>query len=444
VERRILKFGGAALRDGRGVRRASEIVATEGGPRPIVVVSALEGVTDLLEVLADAAPSGVIDDRPVRIRHRTVLAQLGLDSELLDRHLAQLFGLLRSLARGPALDRRQRDHVLSYGERMSARIVAAALRAAGREASPVDAFDLGLISSGPIAARGPRRGEAHPPADPEGRVRRALERVPGVPVVTGFLAADPAGNLTTLGPNGSDLTAALLAEALGAPEIQLWKTVAGLMTADPRIVPGARLVGRIGHAEAAELAWHGAGVLHPQAAETALRAGVRIRLGNAEDPGAPGTLVEESGTVSGPVGIALREDAQVFAVHFESGLDRGAALAELLGGLAEWGLEPLMLSAGPGEVHVVVAAAGDFEPLLELEGATEPRDVTLVALVGAGVGADAAVGSLALGALAASGAAPLQEASGDASRLYLIDRAKGRDAARALHSAFFERGGPES
>ena len=133
---RVLKFGGAALRDGDSIRRAFDLVQRHGGPRPIVVVSAAAGVTGLLEALADGAG----DAAAVRIRHRMLLSQLDLPGDLLDGFLREL-GLL--LAAREASDR-WRDHLLSFGERMAARLVAAAFRARGRLATPVDAWDLGF------------------------------------------------------------------------------------------------------------------------------------------------------------------------------------------------------------------------------------------------------------------------------------------------------------
>jgi aspartokinase len=145
--------------------------------------------------VAREAAEGEVDRDRVRIRHRSLLRELRLDSELLDRYFAELASILRGIAQQKRLSPDERDLVLSYGERMSARIVAHALKSQGVPATPVDAYDLGLISDS-------NHGAARPLLESRSRVRSALLGVPGVPVVTGS-CKDRHGNLTTLGRNGS-------------------------------------------------------------------------------------------------------------------------------------------------------------------------------------------------------------------------------------------------
>src|SRR5262245_49504301 len=259
---RVMKFGGAALRDGPAIERSARLVEREGRRgRILVVVSAQEGVTVQLArafdeaVNAEAARGELGTWDGLRVRHRSVLAQLGLEGDLLDRHLLELRGILEELQRSARSDRRMRDYVLSFGERMSARVVAAVLRKLGPPAVPLDAYDLGLTTAS-------HQGEGALLCAPGADLRATLAAVPGIPVVTGFLALDPAGHLTTLGPNGSDLTAVWFGEAVAAEQVVLWKTVAGFLSADPDLVPEARLVPVLGREEAVEFALNGAEVLH--------------------------------------------------------------------------------------------------------------------------------------------------------------------------------------
>ncbi|MCZ6598098.1 MAG: aspartate kinase [Planctomycetota bacterium] len=375
---RVLKFGGASLRDGEAIRRAAGIVRAhvDEGDRLLVVVSAHEGVTTLLERTAEEAERGRLDWDPVRIRHRTILRELGLSSELLDRHLRELRAILEHVLNGAELERRRRDFVLSFGERMSARVVAETLRREGVAATPVDAFDLGLLSE-------TRAGLTLPLESARERVRAAVMQVPGVPVVTGFIALDTAGHVTTLGRNGSDLTAVWMGEAVDAEEVELIKTVDGVMTADPRLVPAARRIDRLSYAEAAELAAHGAGILHPAAMEPAERRGIPVRIRNAEKPNEPGTRIDAGeGRPDGPIGIAHRSR---ISVH----------------GLASF------------------------------------------ALVGPGVGSDAELVSevLALTRDAGLDVSPSPTDEGPTSRVFLTPTETLGDALRAVHRAWFERGG---
>ena len=293
---KVMKFGGAALRDGPGVSRAVELVIEHGGERPVVVVSALEGVTDLLVDAARAAARGEVSTETIRIRHKSVLSQLGADPELLDRYNRELSLILESIRSRRELGSVELDHVLSFGERASARIVAKCFESQGVMATPVDSYDLGLTTDS-------NHGNARPLSGERVRLTRSIWEIPGVPVVTGFLAKDGAGNLTTLGRNGSDLSAALLAEAIGADIAEFWKCVPGVLSADPEVVPNAQPIKELCFADAEELGHLGARVLHPDAIAPAVRAGIEVKVRFVGDSSHPGTaLIKESGGV-GPVAL---------------------------------------------------------------------------------------------------------------------------------------------
>jgi aspartate kinase len=432
---RVMKFGGAALADGPGVERVCEIVREHGGPRPVVVVSAHQGVTELLDTVARSAAEGLSEGDRVRIRHRTILRQLGLDAELLDRHFSEFFGLLDGIKQRGRLALEERDLVLSFGERMSARIVAQALRARGVLATPVDAFDLGLTSDSSF-------GNALPLPDSLGEVRAALGQLSGIPVVTGFLAKDRQGNLTTLGRNGSDLTAALVAEAVGATQLQLWKSVGGLMTADPRLVPEARVIERLGFAEAAEYAFHGAEVLHGAALAPAARADLVVSLLDVRQPDAPGTRLDRQTRDHGPCGIAARKRVVRVLLALGPDSDRSARLAEVFGVCARQRVE-----VGPlrhtGEHLSLLAAPG---PALDLALADLGRKVraegelALVALIGRH-GGDGALADQAVRVLLEAGIEPIESHVGarDLSQAFLVRAADLERAARCLHGALITR-----
>lgn len=410
-----MKFGGAALADGPAVERVCEIVRELGGRRPVVVVSAHQGVTASLDELARAAAQGSVDSDRFRIRHRSLLRQLGLDAELLDRFFAELASLLGEIRRRRRLLPEDRDLALSYGERISARIVAHALRNAGVPATPVDAFDLGLTTDS-------NHGAARPLPESREAVRRALLEVPGVPVVTGFLAKDRHGNLTTLGRNGSDWTAALVAEAVGARELELWKTVGGMMTADPAIVPEARIIERISFEDAAELARHGAEVLHPQALDPVLRDGVAVRFRDVREPSAPGTLLEPRANDPGPVGIAVRR--RLVEVDFEG----HAALDPILS-VGEKGRTRAYLVPGPATES----------RLAELEGRPEVRRGLALAVVVGRWPEESRILARVLDALADTGI-PVVEAvlgRGRASQFFVLREGDLEPAVRGIHTALF-------
>jgi aspartate kinase len=428
---RILKFGGVALADGPAVQRACRIVREHGGPRPIVVVSAHQGVTDLLDTVGRSALEGHLEGDRVRIRHRTLLRQLELDPELLDRYFTELFGLLAEVGVRRRLLSGQLDHLLAFGERMSARIVAQALSQEGLRATPVDAWDIGLVTDSNF-------GDARPLPVAPSQVRAALEQVGGIPVVTGFLAKDTRGNLTTMGRNGSDLTAALLAEAVGAAEVQLWKGVGGMMTADPDLVPDARVIERLGFQEAAEYAFHGAEVLYGPAITILRRSGVSVRMLDARRPSAPGTVLEARTHGEGPVGIAARRALVRVDLALEGGELRAPRCAELFGALARHRVEPGLVSSQGERVGAYVAPASGLESALGELGrrASVVRDLALLAVIGRDVGQDTTLATRALDLLAAQRVEVREAFVGSRvpSQAFVVPAADLARAACALHA----------
>ncbi len=295
------KFGGASLADSAAVRRAVDIIQSYQREPTVVVVSAMAGVTDALLSVAQQAGSG--DERTLaaligqlRTRHEEVAGALlpaGRSRTGMLAHIAEVFEELEALVAGlrrlRELTPRTTDFLISRGERLSARLLAAALEAAGTKARYVDALE--------VVHTDDAYGQASP--DFAGTDRSAQEiLVPliardVIPIVPGFLGATPTGEVATLGRGGSDLTATLLARAVGARRVTLWKDVPGLLTADPRVVPDARVIPRLHAREAAELAYYGAKVLHPRALIPLAGRRIPIHIRPFEDPESPGTEVSE-------------------------------------------------------------------------------------------------------------------------------------------------------
>jgi aspartate kinase len=337
----VMKFGGTSVGDARSIRQVVQIVQAMQAQQPVVVVSAHAGVTDALLALAASAPGGLADTEPIASRHRAILAELGLPTDLLAPWLAELQDLARGLRLVGAASPRAVDLLVSYGERCCARTVAAALQQAGTPAAAVDAFAVGLRTDSAF-------GRARPLAD-DGRIARAIAAVPGVPVVTGFVAADEQGNITTLGRNGSDYSAALFGAALGVEEIQIWKDVDGVRTADPKLVPHAEPIRSMAYAELCELATFGSKVLHPAAMVPAMQLGIPMSVRNTRQPDAVGTRIEADTTGERPTVRAIAHRAGVALVTIASRrlLPQHAFLARVFAELDQLGSEigPLAVSA---------------------------------------------------------------------------------------------------
>ncbi|HEX6811492.1 MAG TPA: aspartate kinase [Planctomycetota bacterium] len=305
-----MKFGGTSVSDARTIRQVVQIVRRQVDRRPVVVVSAHAGVTDALLATAQRAASGDADTSAIAARHREILRDLGLATDLLDPLLAELQDLARGLRLVGQTSPRALDLIASFGERCCARTVAAALRQGGVPAVAVDAFTAGLRTDSAF-------GRARPLPD-DGRIAAFLAEVEGVPVVTGFIAADAQGNITTLGRNGSDYSAALFAVAVGAAEIQIWKDVDGIRTADPRLVPRALPIRSVSFEVVCELAALGSKVLHPAAMLPAMQSGIPLRVLNTQDSEAEGTIVEATARAGRPAVRAISHRAAMVLVTVTS------------------------------------------------------------------------------------------------------------------------------
>jgi aspartate kinase len=310
----VMKFGGTSVRDVEAVRRVVGIVGRETRPR-LVVVSALAGVTDGLLEIARLVEHGQGDEgcgavRALRRRHGEMAALVdGADERAalvsdLDARFDELEAIVRALSVVEEVSPRSRDTIVSFGEITSSRIVAAALEDAGTRSRSVDPRSV-LVTDA-------EHGAAQPDVEAtDERLRRDVAPLLAegvVPVIGGFVGATPTGLTTTLGRGGSDFSAALFGAGLGAEEIQIWTDVDGMLTADPRIVPAARVVPHLSFAEASELAYFGAKVLHPSTILPAVRRDVPVRILNSHRPEAPGTRITRSPANggSGPTAIACK------------------------------------------------------------------------------------------------------------------------------------------
>ncbi|MEM3086677.1 MAG: aspartate kinase [Halobacteria archaeon] len=285
----VHKFGGAPI-TGRGrMARVASLVSRQKGAQ-VVVVSALADVTNRLLDAARKGNPGRFTERILR-RHMELSPGPGPHEAELERLAAALRKELLSAARRRPPSPRALDSIASYGERMAAPLVGAWLRRRGLPVVVLDGGEAGILTDESHGGASPLPGAA-------ARIRRSLGphlRAGRVPVVTGFIGRSPRGRVTTLGRGGSDYTATILGAALGAREVWLWKETDGVMSADPRTVPKARLLENLSYEEAMELSYFGAKVLHPRAMEPVMAARIPVRVRSMLRPDSPGTLIGRNG-----------------------------------------------------------------------------------------------------------------------------------------------------
>jgi aspartate kinase len=322
-----MKFGGTSVADPDAISRLIGIVrqqhakAIDGTP-PLVVVSALSGVTDTLVTIADLAEEGAGDRAASALkalleRHLAVAAAVTNKSRAalvaaVGREFDELGGLVHALAVLREVSPRSRDAVHAVGELVSSRIVAAAFADRGIASAWVDARTV-LITDAEHNAAAPDMMETCERA----RDRLAPIMAAGnVVVIGGFIGATSAGITSTLGRGGSDYSAAVFGACLGVDEIQIWTDVDGMLTADPRIVPQPRVVPQLSFAEASELAYFGAKVLHPSTILPAVSRNIPVRILNSRRPENPGTrITADSNQAPGRLtAIACKRDVTVIDI----------------------------------------------------------------------------------------------------------------------------------
>ncbi|XP_050270655.1 aspartokinase 3, chloroplastic-like isoform X2 [Quercus robur] len=299
----VMKFGGSSVASAERMREVAELILSFPNERPVIVLSAMGKTTNKLLLAGEKAVScGVtnassIDELSfIKELHLRTVKELGIDKSTVTPHLEELEQLLKGIAMMKELTLRTKDYLVSFGECMSTRIFAAYLKKIGVKARQYDAFEIGIITTDDFTNADIL--EATYPAVAK-RLLGDWDFDPAIPIVTGFLGKGwRSCAVTTLGRGGSDLTATAIGKALGLREIQVWKDVDGVLTCDPNIYPRAKPVPYLTFDEAAELAYFGAQVLHPQSMRPAREGDIPVRVKNSYNPEAPGTLITRARDMS--------------------------------------------------------------------------------------------------------------------------------------------------
>ena len=414
----------------------------------MVVVSALSGVTNALIAAAhDARGRKVGPEKSaaqLAERHRTVIAELGLEERLVDAELGRLEEVLKGIFYLRELTARSLDYVMSFGEAMSSRIVAAHLSNEGVPAKAWMGWEAGIVTDD-------AHGEAAVLSETWSRVKQKLGRArtssEEVPIVTGFLGRTKAGERSTLGRGGSDYSAAIVGRAIGADEIQIWTDVSGILSADPRVVPDAFTLRYVTFAEAAELAYFGAKVLHPKTIEPAVQAKIPVRILNTFAPDDPGTLVvAESDEENERVveGLAVKKGNVLVNITSSRMLDAAGYLARVFEVLRRHDVSVDVISTSEVSVSLTV----DSRHAKQLDAAVEElgkvstirrwENKAIVAVVGEGMQVRPGVAARVFSVMGRAGV-NIEMISQGASELnitFVVEDDQADDAMRALHAEF--------
>lgn len=381
----VMKFGGSSVADAKRIRHVASIIQAYKEKRPVVVLSAMGDTTDYLLDAADEAVNGNVNISKIANLHRETVNILELDGSCVESLLDELTRLLTGISMIRELTKRTRDYLVSFGERLSVRIMALYLESQGTPASFFDAWDIGILSDSNFMSAElldevwqniPQNLNAY---------KEGLSN--SIPIVTGFIAKDKKGNITTLGRGGSDLTATMIGCAMHAEEIQTWKDVDGIMTTDPRICSDAKPVSEVTYEEAQELAMFGAQVLHPRSMMPCRKTGTPVRVKNSYNISSEGSLIVEKHSGKVPPVCAITTIKHITVIDIVSSRMLGAAgfLAHVFNQFLKWDVSIDVIATSEVSVSLTVNSKQDLSGLVEdLERASEvkiKKDKAIVTIV---------------------------------------------------------------
>jgi len=460
----VMKFGGTSVATGENIRHAANLVAdcAKQGYSLVVVVSALDGTTDRLFEAAEKAQKG--NEEYVRRfkqelleRHLTAAAKAIENNRMrkevehiIEKTIDELEKVLTGISYVGELTPKSKDYVLSFGERLSTPLVWGALRDFKLETQCFSGKEAGIVTDSNF-------GEASPLMNVtmhqlREKIGPLLEKRI-IPVVTGYIAATQDGIVTTLGRGGSDYTATLLGAALAADEVWIWTDVNGIMTADPKIIPSAKMLLKLSYQEAAEMAIFGAKAMHPRALEPVIKENIPARIRNVFHPENPGTLISNEQTAKGAdvvKAIALIRDVAMINVTGAGMVGAAGSYAKVFDVLGKNNINIMMISTAVSEANISLVVRRNLlgRALSALEIAllgkglvsevTAEDDVCVIAVMGANMKGTLGVASRLFTAVARKriNIIMIAQGSSELNISFVVKEKDGEEAVRAIHEGF--------
>ncbi|MGQ9469023.1 MAG: aspartate kinase [Nitrososphaerales archaeon] len=460
----VMKFGGSSVANGDCIKRVTKIIFdfVSQGHKLVIVVSALEGVTDQLLEASEEAKKGnlnYINDLIYKIKERhlkvvkDVIKAESLKEKLMSivkRNVEELEKVLIGIAYLGELTPKSLDYVLSFGERLSTPILCYSLLDIGLNSEFLSGKDVGIVTDS-------NYGEARPLMKfTKYQVKQRLEPMLDkgvIPVVTGYIATTQEGFITTLGRGGSDYSATIIGASLNFDEVCIWTDTDGLMTADPKIVPSAKTIPELSFQEATEMALFGAKGLHPRALEPAMEEGIPVRIRNTFNPENSGTLIyNEQKIKTGEIvkAVSLIKNVSLINVSGAGMVGAPGTAAKIFDILGRNNVNVLMISQSASEANIsfIIKRSSLGKAISALEMAllgqgtvrevTAEEDICIVAIVGAGMKGTPGVAARVFNAVAKKGinVIMISQGSSEVNISFAVKEKDGENAVRAIHEEF--------
>nr|CAA67376.1 aspartate kinase [Arabidopsis thaliana] len=457
----VMKFGGSSVASAERMKEVADLILTFPEESPVIVLSAMGKTTNNLLLAGEKAVSCGVSNASeieelsiIKELHIRTVKELNIDPSVILTYLEELEQLLKGIAMMKELTLRTRDYLVSFGECLSTRIFAAYLNTIGVKARQYDAFEIGFITTddftnGDIL-------EATYPAVAK-RLYDDWMHDPAVPIVTGFLGKGwKTGAVTTLGRGGSDLTATTIGKALGLKEIQVWKDVDGVLTCDPTIYKRATPVPYLTFDEAAELAYFGAQVLHPQSMRPAREGEIPVRVKSSYNPKAPGTIITKTRDMTKSIltSIVLKRNVTMLDIASTRMLGQVGFLAKVFSIFEELGISVDVVATSEVSISLTLDPSKLWSRELiqqELDHVVEELEKIAVVNLLKGRAIISLIGNVQHSSLILERAfhvlytkgVNVQMISQGASKVnisFIVNEAEAEGCVQALHKSFFESG----
>lgn len=458
-----MKFGGTSVGNGELLVNVAKLVATQKGKK-VVVVSAMSGVTDKLINIAKSVvdlPNSVVERevdnfcRELKLQQQKAIMVAVIDKKLRGEILAQSFELIERLRVAllgvgylEDLSLRSLDYIESFGERLNILVMSGALNSIGVPSVPLTGYEAGLITDSSFGRARPLHGKSAKAVKEQ--LGKLLNKY--TPVVAGFIAGDEKARITTLGRGGSDYTASLIGRYLGTDEVQIWTDVDGILTTDPKLVAGAKLIPEMSYSEAMDLAYFGAKVIHSKMIEPAMVSNIPVRVLNTFNPKSKGTLIVRKQKKVEHVIKAVAVAKNIVIVNLEGvGMMETPNIAgKTFSTLGDANINILMISGSSESNLSFVLAESDLDRALEMLGnafsdsvmkaISVIRDVNIVTVVGAGMRGTKGIAAKVFTTVAEAGANIIMIAQGS-SELNISFVIEAKDVGKvvaAVHDRFIK------
>ncbi len=464
-----MKFGGTSVADGKRLKHVAGLIKRyrDDGDEVVVVISALEGVTNKLLDFATKVVQGVetgkmkageiheftgalskqhIEAASVSIDNEKILENVTGEIKL---RISELENILVGIYHLGELTPRSLDYILSFGERLAAPILTGLLHSMRVDALALTGGDAGIVTDSNF-------GSARVLMDETGRkvssrILPLLKIKKSVPVVTGYIAINKHGAITTLGRGGSDYTASIIGAGIDADEIWMWKDVDGIMSTDPKLVPEAKILPEVSYLEAMELSFFGAKVLHPKTIEPAIQKGIPVRVRNTFNPEHKGTVIVQKLDQTKDLAKAVTVVKNVALINITGASMAGTpgVAARVLTALSRAAVNVVMISQGSSLANIsILVEANHLERAVRsikeeftdnfIRDISSNENVCAIALIGAGMIGIPGVAGRVFTAMGRNNinVVMISQGSSEANISFVINKENAQKAVRALFDEF--------